>query len=90
MLCGSSSNQEAYYSQFDKIFVLMLDPDTHLHRLKMRDFDYGKDPKLQRELIDGHQKFATELVKNGAIPIGAIQHLEKTVDDILRHVNHDN
>jgi broad-specificity NMP kinase len=84
ILCGSSSNQESYHNRFDAVFVLMLDPKTHDYRLRTRDFDYGKHPKLRAGLVERHQQFANRLINSGAIGIDAMQSLEKTVDDILR------
>jgi broad-specificity NMP kinase len=89
IICGSSSNQENYYPSFDKIFVLVIDPDTHDLRLRTRDFDYGKHPKLRRELVESHQNFAEKMLDQGAIPINVNQSLEKAVNDILRHISHE-
>ncbi|HSW80719.1 MAG TPA: AAA family ATPase [Candidatus Saccharimonadales bacterium] len=83
ILCGSSSNQADYYSLFDKIFVLVLDEKTHAHRLKTRDFDYGKNPKLQREIIARQQTFAKKMIDDGATPIDVTQPIEKVVDELL-------
>jgi hypothetical protein len=83
ILCGSSSNQNEYQSLFDTIFVLMLDPQTHDHRLRTRDFEYGKHPDLRRRLVIHHQMFADKLIASGAMPINTLQPIKNTVDDIV-------
>ena len=83
ILCGSSSNQTDYRQLFDTVFVLMLDPKTHDHRLRTREFDYGKHPDLRRRLVVHHQIFAEKLVESGAVPINTIQPIKNTVDDIV-------
>lgn len=85
ILCGSSSNQEDYHSLFDAVLVLTLDKKTHDHRLRTRDFDYGKHPDLRREIVEHHQLFAKRMIAAGAVAVDATQPLDKVVDEILSH-----
>lgn len=90
ILCGSASNQEDYYSRFNGIFVLTLDKQTHDFRLRSRDREYGKHPKMRNQLVERQQIFAKNLIsENGAIAVDATQSIEKVADDILRHINHE-
>ncbi len=44
--CGSSANQEQFYSLFDKIYLLEVNDELLIHRLTQdnREHDFGKRP----------------------------------------------
>lgn len=86
-ICAITSRQHEFYDQFDKIFVLMIDEDTLKHRLVTRTTnDFGKHPNEMAMLINGREGFAQQMIKEGAIPIDAVQTLSKVVDDIFREL----
>jgi broad-specificity NMP kinase len=88
-LCGSASNQLTFHPRFDKVFVLILDPGTHRHRLQTRASRYGKNPRMMEEILALQQSFATEALRSGAIGIDATQPVSKIVDEILGHAEHN-
>ena len=86
-LCGSASNQLKYHELFDKVFVLTLDPATHMERLQTRKSNYGKHPAMQRVIITEQAIFAADAEALGAISIDASQPVSKIADDILKHIH---
>lgn len=86
-LCGSASNQLSFHNRFSTIFALVLDPQTHEHRLRHRESNYGKDPRMMQELLTMQQAFTEEVLQLGAIGINAMQPVDKIIDEILQHVD---
>lgn len=88
-LCGSASNQQSFYGLFTRVFILMLDPETHKERLSHRASAYGKEPRMMEELVSEHQRLVQVAMAAGATGIDAGQPLPKIVEDIVGHVHHD-
>jgi dephospho-CoA kinase len=86
-LCGSASNELDYHPLFDKVFVLTLDADTQLARLKSRPDDYGKDPAQQAEIIKEQAEFVEDALRLGAIAVDGTRSINAVVDEILTLAN---
>ncbi|HKU18545.1 MAG TPA: AAA family ATPase [Candidatus Saccharimonadales bacterium] len=86
-ICAITTRQHEFYDQFDKIFVLKIDEATLKRRLLTRTTnDFGKHPNELKMLVDGREGFERQMLKVGAIPIDAMQPLDKVVDDIIAHI----
>ena len=86
-LCGSASNQLDFHPLFDKVFVLTLDPDTQLERLKSRPDEYGKDSAQQAEIVTEQAVFVEDAVRLGAIAIDNTRPVKMVVDEILSYTD---
>jgi 2-phosphoglycerate kinase len=90
-LTGSATNQLEFHNLFDLVFVLTINASSHERRILERENygNYGKHPKMIKQILNEQQKLVKESLKLGAIPIDADQSVEKSVDCILRHIKHD-
>lgn len=87
-ICSITANQKKFYSDFDKIFLLMADDQTIKNRLETRTGnDFGKHPLDLHRVISRHKEFDDELKSLGAIVIDASGPIEETVDKILAQIN---
>jgi dephospho-CoA kinase len=82
-LCGSASNELDFHPMFDKVFVLTVDPQTQLHRLESRESSYGKNPRMQEEIIGEQAEFVEQAVQLGAVAIDNTRPIRAVVDEIL-------
>lgn len=87
-LCGSANNAFSFYSLFDQVFVLNLEPDEQRHRINSRvEHDYGKDPAVQDSII-AYQKESVEIARTrGAIIVDSMPSVGTIVDDILSQLS---
>src|SRR5665213_2856389 len=78
-LCGSAdNNQLAFHKLFDKVFVLILEPETQRRRLLARtEHDYGKVPEMQEKILGAQKTFVREALALGAVPIDAMVPIPK-------------
>jgi len=88
-LCGSASNQSDFYNLFTKVFVLDVTPENQAHRLAIRRSKYGKSPAMITRLIQDQAELLQSSLAQGAIKIDNNSVLNKTIDEILSHVNND-
>lgn len=86
---GLANNQQEFYGNFDKIFVLRVTPDVQKHRLLTRtNKSFGKHPKeLADSLEYGVLRDKNLMNQPQAIVIDATQPLNKVVDNILEYAN---
>jgi dephospho-CoA kinase len=90
LICGSASNQQHFYDHFNKIFVLVVDPKTHEQRLRSRKSEYGKHPKMMRQIIRDHQALTHHMSNNKKVTfIDTNRKIENVVDDILGAMTND-
>src|SRR5258708_26462168 len=55
-ICGSSYNDSEFYDLFDKVFFLVVDEQTLLHRLRNRaGKSFGKEPAELSEILKWHR-----------------------------------
>jgi broad-specificity NMP kinase len=81
--CGSASNDLELMHLFDKSFVLTVEPETQLERLRQRTSEYGKDPKQQQEILKEQAEFVKQATKIGAIPIDNNRPIKTVVAEIV-------
>lgn len=87
-LCGIADNQTEFYSYFDKVFALVLDDETLIHRLKTRTNNaYGKHPHETAEALELNRNFTEKAVQLGAIVIDATEPADQVAREILNHIN---
>ncbi|OGL36476.1 hypothetical protein A3A68_01355 [Candidatus Saccharibacteria bacterium RIFCSPLOWO2_01_FULL_48_13] len=86
-ICGIASNQDRFYALFDKVFVLVIDQVTMLHRLNTRtENSFGRYPEQQASIIEWHKDFEKSAIKMGAVAIDATRPQDKVVAEILSHM----
>ncbi len=85
LLAGVSSNQEAFYPLFARIFVLTIDAETLTQRLQHRQpGDYGMHPEELRYVLRTFEDWTRQMIEEeGAIPIDATQPLAQVADAII-------
>ncbi|TSB45924.1 AAA family ATPase [Alkalicoccobacillus porphyridii] len=82
--CGGSRNYSKFIDQFDGVFILEVDLDTLIGRLKERPSDEFGGKKTEREFIVRlHQ--TKEDTPNGIL-IDATAPIEHVVDEIIRQI----
>jgi broad-specificity NMP kinase len=86
-LCGSASNYQDFIHFFDKVFILVLTPETHVRHLAERDSPYGKLPKTRDTLIRQQKTHAAKAMQNGAVPIDTNGTPAQNVTQILNHLD---
>jgi dephospho-CoA kinase len=83
-VCGVGHNQADFYSQFDKIFLLVIDEKTMVKRLTGRTNNpFGTRPGDIEQCIAWRPQFQALVEAAGAIKIDATQSLDKIIDEIL-------
>ncbi|HSX18333.1 MAG TPA: AAA family ATPase [Candidatus Saccharimonadales bacterium] len=86
-LCGSASNELDFHGLFDKVFVLSLDPETQKERLRTRSSKYGKDPAMQKVILQEQKEFVEQAVRLGAMAIDNTRPINVVADEILTHLD---
>jgi dephospho-CoA kinase len=82
---GRATNQEDFLHIFDKILLLQCSPETFCKRIEIRtDNTFGKDKKVQQQIIDGYQPYTEKMLKKGAIVINTDRPIEEVVDEIIK------
>jgi broad-specificity NMP kinase len=81
----SGSNQEEFYSLFDKIMLLQASPQTLVHRMQTRinKSGYGKTKAEQDDTIEWQKEFDPKMISYGAIPVSTEGDLNEVVDKII-------
>lgn len=83
VVLGMAENQNEFVPLFDKVLLLRCRPETFLKRIRERmDNVFGQDESAQKYILDTYEKFESDAVANGAIPIDA----EGPVDDVIKKV----
>jgi len=82
----SGSNQKEFLSLFDKIILLQCNPETLIHRMKMRvnKSGFGKTEAEQEDNIEWQKEFDPLLISLGAIPVNTEGDLDRVVDRIVQ------
>jgi broad-specificity NMP kinase len=82
--CGGSRNFNQFIDLFNEVFILDVDPETLIYRLKTRtNNDTGKTESELAFILRVHAT-KEDLPKRGIV-IDATQPLDSVVDEILRH-----
>ena len=83
-LCGGADDLIQYWPQGEEVFLLKVDGETMLKRLReeKRDNSFGKDKQTQDRLLERLDRFQDKMVRLGAIPIDA----KKSVDEIIKNI----
>lgn len=88
-VAGITINQDSFLKKFDHVFLLRIDPETLLHRLKNRTTNYfGKDESEQEHLLEIKDSFEKWMINLGAQTLDASKPMEQLADDILKKINH--
>lgn len=82
--CGGSRNFSKFIDLFDGIFVLDIDSNTLIQRLKLRPEDEWGGKPAEREHALRLLQTKEDLPKNGII-IDSTKPLTEVVDEIIRH-----
>ncbi len=86
--CGSSSNQALFYDYFNLIFLLEVDDDLIIERLKtQREHSFGSNPGELEIILNWYKDFQEKTKKAGAIVLDAKNTTLEIVDEILHIVN---
>lgn len=87
-LCGSSSNQLNFHDLFDKVFVLVVNPEIQRERILNRlDNDYGKNPRLLEQILSDQAQFCELAVEAGATAVNANDSPENVIRQIVELSN---
>ena len=81
---ASVSNQDEFYSLFDKLFCLSIGKEALEHRLRTRtNNNFGNDPSHRQFILDIHDRVETNLRHVAAIIIDASLPIDDVVEEIL-------
>lgn len=87
-IASITANQNRFYPDFDRIFLLTANDQTLAHRLKTRTSShFGKQPIDLHRVLSGRANFDQELLNVGAIEVSSEQPIEKVVGQILSSIN---
>lgn len=82
---GRATNQEDFLHIFDKILLLQCSPETFCKRIEMRtDNTFGKNKKVQQQVIDGYKPYTEKMLGKGAIPIDTEKPINEVVDEVIQ------
>jgi dephospho-CoA kinase len=81
-----TTNQAMFYDRFDRIFALIVSPETLARHLASHEHDYD-DAMIKRVLA--HQHRQQKFLDAGAIAISNDRPISDTVDEILSYVPND-
>ncbi len=89
--CGSSANQENFYSLFTQVFLLEIDDLSLQHRLlqSKRDHEFGRRPGEMEVILGWYKDFQEKTKSSGAIVIDATESLKKVIHLILDQVHNE-
>jgi broad-specificity NMP kinase len=76
-------NQEEFYPLFNKVFVLMIDPETLRQRLLSHEHEDHHNPKYIKRMVSIHLEKQDHFIQQGCVPISAVQPVDRVVDEIL-------
>jgi adenylate kinase family enzyme len=74
------SNQEKFYPPFDKIFVLIIDPESLIKRLELHE--HTRTPAVKERLLANHLVKQQRLIDQGGIPIDGSNDVQQVIKDI--------
>lgn len=85
---GYGTNQEQLYDQFDKIFLLEIEPDILYERLMTRQQQnaFAATPEEAQHILSWYQEWQETTKTRGAIPISADQTSEAVCKQILEYL----
>lgn len=88
---GYGMNQEQLYDQFDKIFLLEIEPDVLYKRLLTRQQRnaFAATPEEAQYILSWYQDWQEATKAKGAIPIPADQSGEAVSKQILEYCNNE-
>jgi gluconate kinase len=83
--CGSSGNQDQFYSQFGKIFLLEMDDQLIRDRVlrNKRDHSYGRMPGELEAILGYYEKFQDKAKSSGATIIDVRKPITEIVGIIV-------
>ena len=83
-LCGGADDLIQYWPLGEKVFLLKVDGETMLKRLReeKRDNSFGKDKQTQDRLLERLDRYQDKMLRLDAIPIDA----KKSVDEIVQNI----
>ncbi|HUC01812.1 MAG TPA: AAA family ATPase [Candidatus Paceibacterota bacterium] len=87
----SGSNQNEFFSLFDKIILLQSNPETLVHRMRTRvnKSGYGKTEAEQEDNIEWQKEYDPLLLSLGAIPVNTEGDLDGVVGKIIEIIKSD-
>jgi adenylate kinase family enzyme len=83
--CGSSANQEQFYSLFDKIFLLEVNDQLLVRRLTKadREHDFGNRPGELDTILGWYKGFQSRTKAANAHVIDANRPVDEIVEEVL-------
>ena len=86
---GMTTNQDGFSHIFDKILLLQCSPEIFCKRIEGRtDNDFGKDKKIQQQILDRYEAYAESMLAKGAIPINTEKPIDEVVDEVIQKALH--
>ncbi len=87
---GMAGNQDEFLNMFDKILLLQCSPETFCKRIENRtDNDFGKDKKIQQQILDRYEAYAEKMLSKGAISIDTEKPIDEVVNEVIKQVVRD-
>lgn len=82
--CGAPNNLEEIVSLFNKVILLVANPDIIRQRLVDRkDNGFGKSIEVQNYILERKEKIEQSLVAQGALVVDANQDIEVVVQKVI-------
>ncbi len=87
---GMAGNQDNFLHIFDKILLLQCSPETFCKRIEQRtDNDFGKDKKIQQQILDRYEAYAEKMLARGAVAIDTEKPINEVVDEVIKQAAQD-
>lgn len=84
-VAGMATNQDEFLHLFDKILLLECNPETFCKRIENRtDNDFGKDKKVQQQILDRYKTYAEKMLARGAVSINTEKPIDEVVDEVIK------
>jgi dephospho-CoA kinase len=83
ILCGSADNDLTFFPLFDKVFILTIDPEQHVKRLRERSNNYGRHPDMHPIILEEQHNFAIAARALGATEISTTGTVDQVADMIV-------
>jgi adenylate kinase family enzyme len=92
LFCGIARNQAEMVDLFEQVFLLMIDEQTQLARLRgsARPGSPVRAEAVRQQIRDGREVFQAQMLALGAVPLDETASPKVIADILLAHLHHSN
>jgi hypothetical protein len=88
-LCGTARNQTEMLDLFERVFLLMIDDETQMARLKSpaRTTSPARTEAIRQQIREGRPVFQSRMLSRGAVPLDGTASPKVLADSLLAHLD---